>query len=202
MIVSAYLSWTPSSRIQPGEFNVCSPDGYQTHDEVPDALRLFDEFTYKAGSWPRSWRVAMKAEVMALGENRRFIVTSLPGLDAQIQYEDIYCARGQAENFIKHLKTDLACDRTSCTSFMANCMRSPNVCLPAVQPGCRTRPDPASCGLPRIDHPTNHHQPSYLFIFSCSIGLGVLSPDTARLTSTALPCTRLGRFVRFVKRSG
>lgn len=95
----------------------------QTHDDVPDALRLFDEFTYQAGSWPRSWRVAMKAEVMALGENTRFIVTSLPGLDAQMLYEDIYCARGQAENFIKHLKTDLACDRTSCTSFMANCMR-------------------------------------------------------------------------------
>lgn len=95
----------------------------QTQDVVPSAVRLFDEFTYKARSWPRTWRVLLKAEVMALGENTRFIVTSLPGLDAGTLYEDIYCARGQAENNIKHLKDDLAADRTSCTSFLANCMR-------------------------------------------------------------------------------
>ncbi|MGV8892364.1 MAG: IS1380 family transposase [Burkholderiaceae bacterium] len=95
----------------------------QTQDVVPQAVRLFDEFDYRAGSWPRAWRVLLKAEVMALGENSRFIVTSLPGLDAGMLYEDIYCARGQAENYIKHLKGDLASDRTSCTTFLANCMR-------------------------------------------------------------------------------
>ena len=95
----------------------------QSQDIPPNAVRLFDEFTYKARSWPRAWRVLLKAEVMALGENTRFIVTSLPGLDAGTLYEDIYCARGQAENYIKHLKDDLAADRTSCTSFLANCMR-------------------------------------------------------------------------------
>ncbi len=95
----------------------------QTQDVVPEAVRLFDEFDYRAGSWPRAWRVLLKAEVMALGENSRFIVTSLPGLDAGTLYEDIYCARGQAENYIKHLKGDLASDRTSCTTFLANCMR-------------------------------------------------------------------------------
>ena len=95
----------------------------QTQDVVPSAVRLFDEFTYKARSWPRAWRVLLKAEVMALGENTRFIVTSLPGLDSGTLYEDVYCARGQAENHIKYLKDDLASDRTSCTSFLANCMR-------------------------------------------------------------------------------
>ncbi|WP_374762217.1 transposase [Massilia scottii] len=95
----------------------------QSQDVVPNAVRLFDEFTYKARSWPKAWRVLLKAEVMALGENTRFIVTSLPGLDAGMLYEDVYCARGQAENYIKHLKDDLAADRTSCTSFLANCMR-------------------------------------------------------------------------------
>lgn len=95
----------------------------QTQDVVPNAVRLFEEFTYKARSWPKAWRVLLKAEVMALGENTRFIVTSLPGLDAGMLYEDIYCARGQAENYIKYLKDDLAADRTSCTSFLANCMR-------------------------------------------------------------------------------
>ncbi len=95
----------------------------QTHDVVPEAVRLFDEFDYRARSWPRAWRVLLKAEVMALGQNSRFIVTSLPGLDAGTLYEEIYCARGQAENYIKHLKGDLAADRTSCTSFLANCLR-------------------------------------------------------------------------------
>ncbi|WP_229509530.1 IS1380 family transposase, partial [Massilia sp. CCM 8734] len=47
----------------------------QSQDVVPNAVRLFDEFTYKARSWPRAWRVLLKAEVMALGENTRFIVT-------------------------------------------------------------------------------------------------------------------------------
>lgn len=95
----------------------------QTQDVAPNAVRLFDEFTYKARSWPKAWRVLLKAEVMALGENTRFVVTSLPGLDAGTLYEEIYCARGQAENYIKHLKDDLAADRTSCTSFLANGMR-------------------------------------------------------------------------------
>ena len=95
----------------------------QTQDVVPNAVRRFDDFAYRARSWPKAWRVLLKAEVMALGENTRFIVTSLPGLDAGVLYEDIYCARGQAENYIKHLKDDLAADRTSCTSFLANCMR-------------------------------------------------------------------------------
>lgn len=67
--------------------------------------------------------VSLKAEVMALGENPRFVVTSLGGLDAGILYEEVYCARGQSENFIKHLKNDLASDRTSCTSFLANFTR-------------------------------------------------------------------------------
>ena len=65
----------------------------------------------------------LKAEVMALGENPRFVVTSLGGLDAGMLYEDVYCARGQSENFIKHLKNELASDRISCTSFLANFMR-------------------------------------------------------------------------------
>ena len=95
----------------------------QTQEVVPEAVRLFDEFPYAARSWPRPWRMLLKAEVMAQGENPRFVVTSLVGLDAGTLYEGIYCARGQSENFIKHLKTDLSADRTSCTSFIANCMR-------------------------------------------------------------------------------
>ena len=38
-------------------------------------------------------------------------------------YQDIYCARGQAENHIKAWKTHLAADRTSCCRATANQMR-------------------------------------------------------------------------------
>jgi hypothetical protein len=95
----------------------------QTFDVVPDSVRVYDEFDYAAGSWSKPWRVVQKAEVMALGENPRFVVTSLDAPTPQCVYEDLYCARGQAENLIKHLKSDLASDRTSCTTFMANFMR-------------------------------------------------------------------------------
>ncbi|MFT5535063.1 MAG: hypothetical protein ACI8WM_000139 [Burkholderiaceae bacterium] len=95
----------------------------QTHEVVQEAVRLFDEFDYRTRSWPRTWCVLLKAEVMALGQNSRFIVTSLPGLDASTQYEEIYCGRGQTKNYIKYLKGDLAADRTFYTSFLANRLR-------------------------------------------------------------------------------
>jgi hypothetical protein len=38
-------------------------------------------------------------------------------------YETLYCARGQMENFIKLHKTQLASDRTSCRSPLANQVR-------------------------------------------------------------------------------
>ena len=38
-------------------------------------------------------------------------------------YDSLYCARGQAENLIKRHKSQLASDRTSCRSPLANQMR-------------------------------------------------------------------------------
>ena len=49
----------------------------QAREVVPDAVRLFAEFRYAAVSWHRPLRVVQKAEVMRLGENPRFVVTSL-----------------------------------------------------------------------------------------------------------------------------
>lgn len=86
-------------------------------------VQLFDEFSYAAGSWRQMRRIVQKAEVMLQGDNPRYVVTSLTAPDPQCVYQEIYCARGQAENFIKQLKNDLASDRTSCTTFLANCMR-------------------------------------------------------------------------------
>jgi len=42
---------------------------------------------------------------------------------AQWIYDSLYCARGQAENLIKLHKTQLASDRTSCRSALANQVR-------------------------------------------------------------------------------
>lgn len=90
---------------------------------TPAATRLYGEVDYQAGSWSRAWRVILKAEVMGLGDNPRFVVTSLADPTPQALYRDLYCARGQDENFIKAIKNDLASDRTSDHAFLANHLR-------------------------------------------------------------------------------
>jgi hypothetical protein len=96
----------------------------QAHGErPPPSSRLYEEFSYAAASWSQPWRVIVKAEVMAAGDNPRFVVTSLAAPTPQRVYEDLYCARGNCENDIKAVKCDLHSDRTSATTFLANAMR-------------------------------------------------------------------------------
>lgn len=89
----------------------------------PARSRLYEEFAYAATSWAQPWRVIVKAEVMAAGDNPRFVVTSLEAPTPQQVYEDLYCARGNCENDIKAVKCALHSDRTSATTFLANAMR-------------------------------------------------------------------------------
>ena len=63
-------------------------------------MRGFAAFAYAARSWGRQRRVVARLEATARGFDARYIVTSLGG-DARHLYEEIYCARGQAENLIK-----------------------------------------------------------------------------------------------------
>jgi hypothetical protein len=93
------------------------------HARPPGSSRLYADFTYGADSWAQPWRVILKAEVMASGDNPRFVVTSLAAPTPQGVYEDIYCARGTCENYIKAVKCALHSDRTSATTFLANAMR-------------------------------------------------------------------------------
>ena len=51
------------------------------------------------------------------------MVTNLIGTSPRIVYESLYCARGQAENWIKFHKAQLASDRTSCRRAVANQVR-------------------------------------------------------------------------------
>jgi hypothetical protein len=60
---------------------------------------------------------------MALGDNPRFVVTSLDLPAPENLYRDLYCARGQDGNWIKMIKNDLASDRASDHRFLANHLR-------------------------------------------------------------------------------
>jgi hypothetical protein len=93
-----------------------------------DPEATYSECLYRAHSWRRERRVVIKADIALHPgrkprDNPRFIVTNLRGSPRRI-YEDVYCARGDAENRIKELKYGLQIDRTSCTSFKANQFRA------------------------------------------------------------------------------
>jgi hypothetical protein len=91
-------------------------------DQAP-VLRGFAEARYRAASWNAERRVCARIEATTLGLDIRFVVTSLAQGSAERIYEVIYCARGQAENLIKMHKSQLASDRTSCRSPLANQVR-------------------------------------------------------------------------------
>jgi hypothetical protein len=92
-------------------------------ERLPASRRVYAEFAYAAASWDQPWRVIVKAEVMAAGDNPRFVVTSLENPTPQHVYEDLYCSRGNCENAIKAVKCDLHSDRTSATTFLAHATR-------------------------------------------------------------------------------
>ena len=87
------------------------------------ALRRYTETQYGAKSWRYERRVAARIEATANGLDIRYVVTNIAGGSAEWLYDTLYCARGQAENLIKLHKTQLASDRTSCRSPLANQVR-------------------------------------------------------------------------------
>ncbi|TDH56475.1 IS1380 family transposase [Dankookia rubra] len=88
-----------------------------------DKLRRYKAFWDGAGSWSRVERVIARVEAGPQGTDTRFVVTNLAGGTPRRIYEDLYCARGQAENHIKAWKRHLAADRTSCCRATANQFR-------------------------------------------------------------------------------
>jgi Transposase DDE domain group 1 len=84
-------------------------------------VRLYTSFRYQARSWSRARRMVAKIERTREGINVRFLVTNRRGRAEAIF--DWYEQRGQAENFIKELKNDLAADRLSCSAYRANAFR-------------------------------------------------------------------------------
>jgi len=87
------------------------------------AVRRYSESRYGAKSWKCERRVVARIEATTKGLDIRYVVTNLPKGTAEWLYDKVYCARGQAENLIKLHKTELASDRTSCRSPLANQVR-------------------------------------------------------------------------------
>ena len=101
------------------------------YEQTGKPVRLFSSFYYQAQTWACAYRILCKAEMNEKGQNTRFVVTNLESSRASFIYQNVYCARGQMENFIKNHKTFLHSDRTSCHTFGANQFRLflPRSCL-------------------------------------------------------------------------
>lgn len=99
------------------------------------SVRRFAEFEYQTRqSWSRARRVIGKAEVMAEGDNPRFVVTNLPAKGFKGEedrgrwqparlYQEMYCARGEMENVLKQQVLDLQADRMSTHHLASNQLR-------------------------------------------------------------------------------
>ena len=86
-------------------------------------IRRYAETRYGAKSWRADRRVGARIEATTQGIDIRYIVTSFTHGSAEWLYDSLYCARGQAENLIKQHKGQLASERTSCRSALANQLR-------------------------------------------------------------------------------
>lgn len=91
--------------------------------EQKSVLRGYVETRYKAKSWKAKRRACARIEATTMGLDIRFVITNLGKGSTERIYDVIYCARGQAENLIKMHKSQLASDRTSCRSAIANQVR-------------------------------------------------------------------------------
>jgi hypothetical protein len=86
-------------------------------------LRRYAETRYGAKSWKCLRRVAARIEATCNGLDIRYVMTNIRRGSPEWLYDTLYCQRGQAENLIKLHKSQLASDRTSCRSPLANQVR-------------------------------------------------------------------------------
>lgn len=96
------------------------------HEQSGETERVYRAFYYQTlDSWSRRRRVIGKATYGPKGTNPRFVVTSLGSdqMESARLYEQLYCARGEAENRIKEQQLYLFADRTSCSRMKANQLR-------------------------------------------------------------------------------
>lgn len=82
----------------------------------------YAEASYAAASWARGRRVVARIRVGPAGTDVRYVVSSLEAGSPQYIYRTVYCARGEAELFIRECKA-LGSDTSPCTSATANAFR-------------------------------------------------------------------------------
>jgi len=98
--------------------DLCSQPTLSRLENAPYA-----ETRHRAKSWSRERRAVARIEATTLGLDIRFVVTNIAHSSAEWIYDSLYRARGRMENLIKLHKTQLASDRTSCRSAIANQVR-------------------------------------------------------------------------------
>jgi hypothetical protein len=98
-------------------------DAKAIYAKTGQKVKLYAEFTYRAGSWKHAQRVVSKVEYSEKGPNVRHVVTDFKKCTRKHLYEKVYCARGKMELNIKDHKTYLKSDRSSCNRFEANQLR-------------------------------------------------------------------------------
>ena len=118
-----YITGLTSNSILKNHLHAAVSEARREYELSGEKARVFKQIRYQAGTWHRSLRVIIMAEVSDMGNNVRFVVTSLESSRPSFLYESVYCGRGQMENFIKDHKIALKSGRTSCHRFMANCAR-------------------------------------------------------------------------------
>jgi hypothetical protein len=119
---SYVLGLAGNSRLKALAAPWCEDAALRRLTSAKDKIRRFHQADYQAGSWNRARRIVARVEATPKGADVRYIVTDLPG-KAKWLYEKAYCARGQAENLIKDMKTYTKSDRTSCHRWQANQFR-------------------------------------------------------------------------------
>jgi hypothetical protein len=94
----------------------------QNYELEKETQKEYGEFEYSAKSWRNERRVIVKAEHNGIGSNTRYVVTNMEG-SPEYLYCDVYCQRGDMENRIKEVQTDMFGDRLSATSYATNQLR-------------------------------------------------------------------------------
>src|SRR3954454_13234907 len=119
-----YIFGLPANAVLARQVEAAADDVRVRRAEAAEpVLRRYTETRYGAKSWTRQRRIAARIEASTQGLDIRFVVTNLEFGSAEWLYDTLYCARGQAENLIKLHKSQLASDRTSCRSPLANQVR-------------------------------------------------------------------------------
>lgn len=119
----SYVTGLTSNQVLKALVGPVVEQAQQAYERNGGKIIRFHSTRYQAGTWSRARRVIIKVEVSDQGVNTRFVVTDMEQARPKVLYQQIYCARGQAENDIKDHKLYLKSDRTSCHRFEANQFR-------------------------------------------------------------------------------